>query len=253
MWRWQTMLLQWGFWETDCCPCCNAPNETTHHLAVCTSPALTEVFHNELAKLEEWFDKSGSHPSLAVIIVNALRTRNLNVRFVDCDSVNTTTHKAAVQQDQIGWDNLLFGRIAIGSRQIQTQHLRDTHSKRTIGRWCGNLVEHLLQLSHSLWKARNDILHERDEQCLLRDASEQVRTSILAAFAAGPNTLPGPDRYLLEDYTPARVFSLLVTDKHNWLSAVKSAQDYQEYALDTHTDRMRAFMEEYFSYEPPPP
>ena len=56
-------MLQWGFWDNDLCPCCQAPNETTRHLAVCPSYTLSTAFETNLQKLETWLRGSDTHPA----------------------------------------------------------------------------------------------------------------------------------------------------------------------------------------------
>jgi hypothetical protein len=62
---------------------------------------------------------------------------------------------AAADQSRIGWDNLLFGRLATKWMALQSDSSE---------RWAADMVYRLFQLSHSLWMARSEILYERDAQ-----------------------------------------------------------------------------------------
>jgi hypothetical protein len=71
---------------------------------------------------------------------------------------------AATEQDLIGWDNTLEGKLSQHWRRLQDDHYRNTGSKRYGKRWATYVAQELLTLTHTQWTTRNKILHSVDEQ-----------------------------------------------------------------------------------------
>ena len=207
---------------------------------------MTIAFETQLTQLTDWFERTDTLPALSATIIDTLRSRASSTLFAASEHLTEDIKAAADQQDIIGWDNFLKGRVATGWREAQLLHFRAIHSNRSIDRWCADFVEKLLRFSFFMWKTRNDILHERDAQGLQREDSNKLRESLIEAFNAGAESLYGPDQHLITDTTLANVLALPVTAKRNWLLAVRSAREYKV-AMDNDATEQQTVIEDYFA------
>ena len=89
-----------------------------------------------------------------------------------------------------------------------------------------------------MWRQRCDLLHECDEQGLLRTESQNLTTAINAAFDKGTDSVPLNEHSLFTRHTRAQLHKKTPTQKRDWLLAVHSAQDYKK-QLDCPTESMR--------------
>jgi hypothetical protein len=154
----------WKFWEKDNCPCCDKEDETTTHFPFCDSPHMQEAYTKQLDSFITWIKETDTDPAIAVYFTTVLQDKAFPPTL---DEMEPHIDQAAQHQQSIGWDNLLFGRIATSWMELQRDHFKTTNSRRSPERWAADMAYRLLQLSHGLWMARNGYLHERDEQGLL--------------------------------------------------------------------------------------
>jgi hypothetical protein len=57
-------------------------------------------------------------------------------------------YSAASEQDKIGWQNFVEGKIPNHWGHLQLLHYQESHSKWLEDRWTSSLVSHLLELTH---------------------------------------------------------------------------------------------------------
>jgi hypothetical protein len=64
------------------------------------------------------------------------------------------------EQTDIGWYNLLQGRISNHWVKIQSAYYKQLKSRHYTGHtWARNLIHHLWEISWNMWKNRDNILH----------------------------------------------------------------------------------------------
>ena len=90
--------------------------------------------------------------------------------------------EAAAEQDRIGWDWTLQGKLSLLWQQLQHQWLLEVGSRKSAQRWVADLSSHLLAFTHSLWTTQNGIIHERDEDGLLMEEGHQLHQAIEEQF-----------------------------------------------------------------------
>ena len=140
---------------------------------------------------------------------------------------------AARDQDKIGWHNFLEGRISTLWRKLQHKHLRAEGSRRSSRRWASSLVANLLEITHSTWTARNDIVHEKAANGLRLAEAAQLEADIRSEFEVGDDNLDDDDKWLLELGLDT-VLEMHGHEQHNWLQELRLAR--QEQAQDQHSD-----------------
>jgi hypothetical protein len=131
-------------------------------------------------------------------------------------------HTAEQHQCQLGWNNILFGRLATEWMHLQHKHLSMKHSRKSAGRWAADMTYRLLQISHRLWMTHNGILHERDRQGLLLKDGETLQAAITHCYNRGLGALLPIDQHL-RDRPLLTILAMLASDKYTWLGAIQLA------------------------------
>ena len=119
---------------------------------------MREAWDEKIDGLEAWLDESDAAPTIRHCIVSSLRTGSPLARFEDNSA--GLARQAAQDQDFIGWHNMLEGRMSMLWRQAQRAHCLEHRSSRSADRWAQGLVSNLLEITHSMWMRRNEVVHE---------------------------------------------------------------------------------------------
>jgi hypothetical protein len=88
---------------------------------------------------------------------------------------------AAAEQDEIGWQNFVEGKITRSWGMLQL-HYQEKHSKRTVDKWTSGLVTQLLELTHGMWLHHNGVLHAVDAQGLPLQQAAELKAAIHDEF-----------------------------------------------------------------------
>jgi hypothetical protein len=171
-------MFEWGFWETDACPCCDQPDETTTHFPFCDHLDMMATYTKHITEFVEWMSEADTDPCIATFFTATLRQR----QFPVVSALPKAMDKAELAQRLIGWDNILFGRLATEWMILQHNYLATRRSRQSAERWAADMTYCLLQLSHSLWMTRNGILHERDQQGLLLKDGLTLQDAITTSY-----------------------------------------------------------------------
>jgi hypothetical protein len=186
---------------------------------------MREVWDEKIDGLEAWLEESDTAPTIRHCIVASLRSGSPLVRFEDNSA--GIARQAAQDQDFIGWHNMLEGRISKLWRQGQRAHYLENRSSRSADRWAQGLVSNLLEITHSMWIRRNEVVHERHENGLLRAEAEELEERVRHEFEQGIESLHDNDKWLLEQGVD-HILSLPGHDQQNWLAEILLARE--EYA-----------------------
>ena len=125
--------------DHDHCPRCDASNEDTHHVLTCPSPEANQCWDKALQDLCSWMQSVHTEPSLVEAIKQKLEGwhRNQRVYFYTLDS---RLSQALSQQEHIGWENFLLGRISPNLGQYQHTYYQQIYSRRTGDSWTSQLI-----------------------------------------------------------------------------------------------------------------
>jgi hypothetical protein len=151
---------------------------------------------------------------------------------------NLLCHTAAVEQDEIGWQNFVEGKISWSWGMLQLQHYQEQHSKQTVDKWMSGLVTQLLELTHRMWIHRNRVLHAVDEQGLPLQQAAELEAAIHEEFHKGTNGLIRKDHHFIcrgrDD-----VMSMTVVDKRGCFRVIQLARDSQTTAPPAHQQQQQ--------------
>ena len=123
-----------------------------------------------------------------------------------------------------GWQNFTEGKLSKWWRQLQALYYWDRASRWSATCWAMGLVTRLLEMVHDVWKYRNSILHEHDEQGLTWQAVAELKTVIEAKFAQGIANLARCDQHFIWRGLD-NILSLLASDKQAWLHGIQLARE----------------------------
>jgi hypothetical protein len=104
----------------------------------------------------------------------------------------------AKDQDTIGWQNCLEGKLPYSLYLFQELYLDTLETKRTITGWAAGLVDHILHITHMTWKHRCDVVHARELDGLKTTESNTLQDEIRAQFLLGHHNLQQEDHHLLK-------------------------------------------------------
>jgi hypothetical protein len=191
--------------------------------------------------LEQWMHDVDTRDEIVECIITTLKARDPTVTF--SSHAAHTIMEAAAEQDMIGWQNFLEGKISKQWRELQEQHYNATFSIRSGDKWAKDMVTHLLEFTHDIWEYRNSVCHERAANGLKRKDAETLEQDILEEFALGVANLSRRDQHYIRRGLQD-VQALSASDKQAWLRGVRIAR---KSSVPNSLRRQHSMMENYFS------
>jgi hypothetical protein len=160
---------------------------------------------------------------------------------------NQVCHSTALEQDEIGWQNFVEGKISKHCGYLQLLYYHDLHSKQSVDRWTSGLVSHLLELTHGMWVHQNVINHAVDKQGLPINLTVDIEGSIHEEFCKGTDGLTTRNFHFIRCGWD-NVMSLSTVDKQGWLRGIQLAQDSRITAPPAHQQQQQ-LMQDFFRTE----
>jgi hypothetical protein len=102
-----------------------------------------------------------------------------------------------VEQDAIGWQNFVEGKITRSWGMLQLQCYQEQCSKRTVDKWTSRLVTQLLELTHRMWLHHNGVLHAVDAQGLPLQQAVELKAAIHDEFRKSTEGLAHKDHHFI--------------------------------------------------------
>jgi hypothetical protein len=161
------------------CPLCAHETEDNMHLFACQNPQQVKLQQELLLYIAK--QQHGKEmPELAQLLEWALS----NCCYSESWKVNKELypqqlHKAIESQNEIGWHQIIYGRISMELTKAQEQFYRwrglpeSTHNGQ---RWTRNLLYQVWKTALLLWKNRNEAKHKRDTQAQEQHHRQQLFT-----------------------------------------------------------------------------
>ena len=112
--------------------------------------------NNTLEDLTQWMHLTRTHGQLQTAILQRLTLWQCQDPLLPVQG-NRSLKAAIHDQDQLGWENFLMGRIAPSLGAYQQVHYTHTGSRRTGDSWTSQLITQLWQVMWKMWEHRNQI------------------------------------------------------------------------------------------------
>ena len=154
--------------------------------------------------------------------------------------------KAISEQDAIGWENFLFGRVTSTMAEYQQVHYRHINSDKAGTTWLSRLINQGWLIMWQMWQHRNNFNKQEttaQDRTTLHNLSRLVRQE----FNLGRNGLTPTDYHLVED-----IHTVLDYDLHQmqtWYNRILNARAHFKRVNLRTLNRVRrsaAFMKAYF-------
>ena len=115
-------MKRWEQCTSEQCPWCGKP-EHPQHLLKCVSKSSTQICKVKLASLASWMTAQGTAPAVQRSLLDGIaHWRSPLWSLVPDRSGSNLAAPAVIQQDQIRWDELFFGRLAEKWATVQHQY-----------------------------------------------------------------------------------------------------------------------------------
>jgi hypothetical protein len=214
-------LGRWFGEPITCCPNCHCPQEDSSHLLHCPDPGRFGFFRSEVIDLQKWLNREHTKPALAEALYKYILGRG-KLKFRDVEGLPGDLWRLAEEQDLIGWDNFMEGKISSQFEAIQHEHLLNAPTVMNATDWTKQLISKLLHITHGQWIYRN-ISRHHSKLGLLKDMERrQLLVEIDRLMSIDPSDVPEGSKFLLEiDFRAIRVAS---TERQSyWVHAVRAA------------------------------
>eukprot|EP00956_Cyclotella_meneghiniana_P021192 scaffold38237_cov55-Cyclotella_meneghiniana.AAC.1 len=162
-----------------------------------------------------------THPELARLLPQYILGRGV-VKFASLPIHSVDVLRLAHQQDLIGWDNFMEGKISNMFAVVQHGHLCNASRLLTSFDWTHHFISKLLHITHGQWIYRNITKHHEKHGLLPVAERRKLLREIDQVMQLPPEDIPEESRFLLEiDFTKLKNDS---TDKQSyWVHAIKAA------------------------------
>jgi exonuclease III len=216
------------FWKKQAdngCPCCGAPEDTTHVLR-CTAHEASTTWAASIATLTEYLDLNDAPPEMSEAILSRLAQWRSNIPFTDKPTWSLTLCLALHQQDEIGWKNFMEGLPAKLWSPYVFSHFTVMQYKRCPRRWFTRLLMAVLNVAWSQWEYRNHFLHQ-DGRPRFQRAVAILKHHITREFLRGIQDLPPSDHHHFSTSLLHILTRTTAYQKH-WYTNVIAARQSQD-------------------------
>lgn len=174
----------------ECPSCSDAPEETIDHLPCCHSSSR-ETWRKETKKtIRQQLQACNTPLPLMELFLEGLHCV-LYDKPISSIRVPVGTEDIAAEQEQIGWSQILKGRLSTRWSQHQHQHLCQAglvDSRTTGSTWATSLIDIIFKQWWKLWSSRNEDRHGRDHATLAQAASRQAIRELHQLYDAKDTT-----------------------------------------------------------------
>ncbi len=133
----------------------------TTHILFCNGHGVNREWINCIMNHSLWLIEVDTLSLIQHCITKSLMERLPMTSFVSY--FDHICHTAALEQDKIGWQNFVEGKISKLWGQLQFDYYHEIHLKQSMDSWTAGLVSHLLELVHRMLTHQNGIDHAVDE------------------------------------------------------------------------------------------
>jgi hypothetical protein len=206
-----------------------------------------EAWDEAVDGFEAWLVEADTDPAIQYCITQTLRMRDPASLFsayanASSTTLSSPTLEASQEQDDMGIRHFLKKRVSIKWRANQDNYYKSIGSCRSSRLWAENLVSNILTLVHLQWKARNAVVHARDDDLGLKiREGQELQTAIKKHFQMGTSGLLVIDQHLLTRGR-ASVDQMTAASQKAWLQNIIIVREIFENEIEMETTHMRDFM-----------
>ena len=208
--------------DDDRCPNCLVGPERSTHLNLCLEEGRSLLFREAVTELEDWMGKNErTEAELRYFLAKFLHFRGER-SMCSLGQMSVAVREIAEDIDQIGWIDILHGRIPISLRHFQQGYCASINSRMNGADWAKAFVTKLLEISHGQWLYRNFSLHNKVKGHLALTEQAAVLSEIATLACSKPEDVPPISRFLLE-LEVGRLDAQSLAQQKYWVTAMKAA------------------------------
>jgi hypothetical protein len=185
------------------CPACHADYETNDHVFRCNHPSCSKWRTMLISSIMAQSDSSYRDPLLMDILRTGLHAyftntppdfdkqfpRDPEERFPAGSWVNSY-HDLINQQQDIGWDHFLRGKLSKEWTKVQFQYAHRNGKAETSSGWVPHLIKLLANSSFDAWKIRNSSRHGNDTASKRMSHIDHIQWEVHAMYWLKSSALP---------------------------------------------------------------
>jgi hypothetical protein len=176
--------------EEHRCPHCKTVFENNAHLLRCPHPDRASKMHQFLSiTMNNFYHTSNTAQPIRDLISQSLLQWFRNPAIAHRFPRTHPLCRASTQQQAIGWQHFMHGRIATAIIDYQEQYHRDRDSPAndTGQAWAKKLIHKLRGHFHEVWQFRCDERHKLDQSKVSKQHTFRVHGRVRACYAALPD------------------------------------------------------------------
>ena len=235
------MMKKWGFRTDSRCPRCKNPDESVTHVIVCPHPSASSTWSEQLDNLKQWMRAQKTNSDIIDAIIRNVKKLRKSGGIFGHHYQDTKMRKVVQEQNCIGWDHFMLGRISTRWSRLQDYHYKRIHSRRTGERWATNLIMKIWEVHWSMWQHRNECLHDTGNNEIL--GSNTMEKEILRELKKGCALLQPTEKYLFS-ITKTEVREWSAIRKQKWLRTICAAR-YSSSIRHQSTQQSRTLMSDW--------
>jgi hypothetical protein len=113
----------------------------------CPDPGRFAYFRSEVNDLQKWLNQCHTWPAIAEALHKYILARG-KLKFRDIDGLPGDLWRLAEEQDLIGWDNFMEGKISSQFESLQHAHLLNAPTVMNSSDWTKQFISKLLHITH---------------------------------------------------------------------------------------------------------
>ena len=153
--------------KNEGCPCCSFESEDSKHQLHCRDPERYRLLCEDVDELKTFLTATGIDANFITCVCEYIRGRG-EILFQNIPSLTDEWIKLAEEQDKIGLDNFMEGKITSESRHIVKRQMIWEDGHYTAEDWTKHMISRVLDMTHGQWLYRNKVVHERMKDGITR-------------------------------------------------------------------------------------
>ena len=237
-------MAQCHHWESSNCPRCQSHQEDHQHLISCSHASCQLVMGEGLLRFSKTLALWKTHPLIRILILKKLQKPHMLVLDLLPHETPRDIVQAAKDQDLLGIDRFIEGRISRGWRNAQQRYYSQEYPdiKRNGLSWAAMVIRNVLRYCRDHWLARNEFVQEHK----INQSQEKLKLNILHAledeYEKGINGIPLDERFLF-DVELSQLQKLSLDAQRSWLEHVYTARNFFGERSTREREDMQRFME----------
>jgi hypothetical protein len=217
-------LVEWKQQTDALCPRCDEEEDTTHVLR-CQGTGACAVWNKSMLDLTSYLSKSHTMPAIQHAIITCLQ-RWRKGEPLCLDGLDLGVQQTVINQNLIGWKNLLEGLPSKGWYNLQAGYYSEEGEDRSTTKWMTGLLLKLNNLGYNQWDHRNEVKHNTVQpRHKLMEA--KLDWEITQLLLQGRGSLPAHHRHHFR-HSLTTLLAKPLDYRQAWLQNVLAAKDCQE-------------------------